>query len=140
MADYESTDKTEWFIRKLSSGWFSRKDILALAAAEFPSTPRGKLNATIGQCWPDSINPKYSTYKAIQKQGLKVVTAADGRRHVSKDSEVPSLPSASIDVSSLKNLPGQPVKFSTQWAAQFLVASELTNSLLKNPHSPATLI
>ncbi|SRR5258707_8135660 len=126
MPDYESTDKMDWFIRKMSSGWFSRKEILALAATEFPTTSRKKLDGTIGQYWSDSVNSKWPTYKAIQEQGLSVVTEVGGRRHIASESEVPSLPSARNKTFSPKNLPRHPVKFSTQWAAQFLAASELT--------------
>ncbi len=108
MPDYENTDKTEWLIQKMSSDWFSRKEIVTLAATEFPGTSRKKLDGTIGQYWSDSVNPKYQTYKTIQGRGLKVVIDAVRRRHITKDGEVPSLPPESTNVSSPKNSPGRP--------------------------------
>jgi hypothetical protein len=39
MRDYKTVDKTEWFIRQMKSGWFSRQEIVEVAAKEFPSTP-----------------------------------------------------------------------------------------------------
>src|SRR5712672_3950261 len=124
MPDYESTDKVDWFMRKMTSGWFSRKDILTLAVTEFPNTSRKKLEGTIGQYWSDSQNPKWPLYKAIQARGLKVITEPDGRRSIAKDGDVPVLPSSSITALS-ENFSRRPARNSTQWAAQFLAASEL---------------
>lgn len=44
MSDYRTLDKTEWFIQKMMSGWFSRTEIVDLAASEFPGTPRKTLD------------------------------------------------------------------------------------------------
>ncbi len=79
MPDYKAVDKTEWFIQKMRSGWFSRPEIVGLAAKEFPNVPKKTLDGTIGVYWSDSVNPKWSTYKAIQARGLTVVEK-DGRR------------------------------------------------------------
>lgn len=81
MSDYSAQDKTEWFIQKLMSGWFSRTEIVDLAASEFPGIARKTLDGTIGQYWSDSVNPKWGTYKAISARGLKIVENA-GRRHI----------------------------------------------------------
>lgn len=89
MSDYRTTDKTEWFIRKMMSGWFSRTEIVDLAASEFPDIARKTLDGTIGQYWSDSVNPKWGTYKAIEAKGLKVIEN-DGRRHILHDAEDPS--------------------------------------------------
>lgn len=82
MQDYKTVDKTGWFIQKMRSGWFSRPEIVALAASDFPSISRKTLDGTIGQYWSDSVNPKWGTYKAIQARGLKVVENAGRRRIV----------------------------------------------------------
>src|SRR5882762_7729477 len=37
MPDYRTVDKTEWFIQHMRSGWFSRREIVGIAAKEFPS-------------------------------------------------------------------------------------------------------
>jgi hypothetical protein len=79
---YKTIDKTDWFIQQMKSGWFSRQDIVAVAAKEFPSIPLQTLDGTIGQYWSDSVNPKWGTYKAIQARGLKVVESAGKRRIV----------------------------------------------------------
>jgi hypothetical protein len=89
MSDYRTTDKTEWFIRKMMSGWFSRTEIVDLAVSEFPSIARKTLDGTIGQYWSDSVNPKWGAYKAIEAKGLKVIEN-DGRRHILHDAEDPS--------------------------------------------------
>ena len=81
MADYGAIGKTDWFIQKMRSGWFSRPELVNLAAAEFPDILRKKLDGTIGQYWSDCINPKWSTCKTIQALGLKVVESG-GRRHI----------------------------------------------------------
>jgi hypothetical protein len=70
---YKTIDKTGWFIQQMKSGWFSRQEIVAIAAKEFPSIPVKTLDGTIGQYWSDSVNPKWGTYKAIQARGLRVV-------------------------------------------------------------------
>jgi hypothetical protein len=80
MPDYVSVDKTSWFIEKMRTGWFSRTGIVDLAASEFPDVSRKTLDGTIGQYWSDSVNPKWSTYKAIQLRGLTVVDRAGQRR------------------------------------------------------------
>ena len=82
MLDYKSIDKTEWFIERMKSGSFSRREIVAIAAKEFPSVPLKTLDGTIGQYWSDCVNPKWATYKAIQSRGLKVVENAGRRRIV----------------------------------------------------------
>jgi hypothetical protein len=58
MSDYRTTDKTEWFTRKMMSGWFSRAEIVDVAASGFPGIARKTLDGTIGQYWSDSVNPK----------------------------------------------------------------------------------
>jgi hypothetical protein len=93
MSDYRTTDKTEWFIRKMMSGWLSRTEIVDLAAFEFQGTARKTLDGTIGQYWSDSVNPKWGTYKAIDARGLKVVESA-GRRHILHNVEFPAALSA----------------------------------------------
>jgi hypothetical protein len=82
MLDYNRIDKTGWFIQQMSSGWFSRQEIVGIAAKEFPSVPVKTLDGTIGQYWSDSVNPKWGTFKAIQARGLKVVENAGKRRIV----------------------------------------------------------
>lgn len=109
MTDYERTDKMDWFIRKMSSGWFSRKEILALAATEFPSTSGAKMEGTIGQYWSDCVNSKWPTHKTTRGKGLRVITDTVGRRRITKDDDVLSLPSESIDVSSPKKSSECPV-------------------------------
>jgi len=85
MADYRAADKTEWFIKAMQFGWWSRKEIVALSAIEFPGVPSRTLDGTIGQYWSDCVNPKWSTYQAIRKRGLKVVQT-DGKRRIVADS------------------------------------------------------
>jgi hypothetical protein len=85
MPDYRTIDKTEWFIQHMRSGWFSRREIVGIAAKEFPSIPAKTLDGTIGQYWSDSISPKWGTYKAIHARGLKVVENA-GKRSIVQDS------------------------------------------------------
>jgi hypothetical protein len=93
VSDYKTTDKTDWFIYKMRSTWFSRQEIVDLAATEFPDISRKTLNGTIGQYWSDSVNPKWSTWKAIRARGLKVVTA-NGRRRFVREPGHPSSPSS----------------------------------------------
>jgi len=62
--DYKTIDKTGWFIQHLKSGSFSRQEIVAIAAKEFPTIPLKTLDGTIGQYWSDSVNPKWGTYKS----------------------------------------------------------------------------
>lgn len=81
MSDYEATDKTDWFIRKLSGGWFSRQEIMKLAATEFPTVSWKLINGTIGQYWTDSVNPNWETYKAIRGRRL-TVREKGRRRHI----------------------------------------------------------
>lgn len=100
MPDYKTTDKTDWFVQKMSSGWFSRQEIVDLAATEFPDISVKVLKGTIGQYWSDSVNPRWSTWKAIRALGLKVVDA-DGRRHIVKDSENLPLLAAKHKISSI---------------------------------------
>ena len=87
MADYEAFNKTDWFIQKLSSGWFSRREIIELAAKEFPSVSRKTLEGTIGQYWSDCVNPKWWTNQNIQKHGLKVAESGR-RRHIERSTRV----------------------------------------------------
>jgi hypothetical protein len=82
MLDYNRIDKTGWFIQQMSSGWFSRQELVGVAATEFPDTPLKTLDGTIGQYWFDSVNPKWETFKAIQARGLRVVENAGRRRIV----------------------------------------------------------
>ena len=95
MPDYKTVDKT---------GWFSRQEIVELAAKEFPSTPVKTLDGTIGQYWSDSVNPKWGTYKAIQARGLKVAEDA-GRRRIVEGSGAFTLPAASVRNSTLNACP-----------------------------------
>lgn len=83
MLDYKTLDKTGWFIEQMKSGSFSRQEIVAIAAKEFPSIPVKTLDGTIGQYWSDSVNPKWGTYKAIQARGLRVVENG-GKRSIVK--------------------------------------------------------
>jgi hypothetical protein len=98
--DYKTIDKTEWFIEQMRSGSFSRQEIVAIAAKEFPSVPLKTLDGTIGQYWSDSVNPKWGTYKAIQARGLEVVENAGKRRIVVSSGAVTS-PVASVSSSTL---------------------------------------
>jgi hypothetical protein len=82
MLDYNSIDKTGWFIQRMSSGWFSRQELVGVAATEFPDIPLKTLDGTIGQYWSDCVNPKWGTFKAIQARGLRVVENAGKRRIV----------------------------------------------------------
>jgi hypothetical protein len=67
MPDYKTIDKTAWFVQHMSSGWFSRQEIVGVAAREFPNIPAKTLDGTIGQYWSDSVNPKWGTFKAIKQ-------------------------------------------------------------------------
>jgi hypothetical protein len=97
MLDYKTLDKTGWFIEQMKSGSFSRQEIVAIAAREFPSIPVKTLDGTIGQYWSDSINPKWGTYKAIQARGLTVVENSGKRSIVGGAERSPSpLPSMEI--------------------------------------------
>jgi len=77
--DYKTIDKTEWFIQQMKLGSFSRQEIVAIAAKEFPGISVKTLDGTVGTYWSDSVNPKWGTYKAIQARGLKVVENAGKR-------------------------------------------------------------
>jgi hypothetical protein len=83
----------------MSSGWFSRQEIVELAATEFPDISGKVLNGTIGQYWSDSVNPKWAPWKAIRARGLRVVEA-DGRRHLQKDTGCPATPPARKELAS----------------------------------------
>ena len=104
MADYRTVDKTAWFIQHMRAGWFSRQEIMEMAAKEFPDIPVKTLEGTIGQYWSDSVNPKWGTYKAIQARGLKVVENG-GKRRIVEGSETVSLPVANNSDSTLKPFP-----------------------------------
>jgi hypothetical protein len=106
MPDYRTVDKTGWFIQHMRSGWFSRQEIVGIAAKEFPSIPVKTLDGTIGQYWSDSVNPKWGTYKAIQARGLKVVENA-GKRSIVEGSGAVTLPAAHAGDSTLKAFPAQ---------------------------------
>ena len=97
--DYKTIDKTDWFIQQMKSGSFSRREIVAIAAKEFPSVPVKTLDGTIGQYWSDSVNPKWGTYKAIQARGLEVAENA-GKRRIVMSSAV-TLTAASVRTSTL---------------------------------------
>jgi hypothetical protein len=101
--DYKTIDKTDWFIQQMRSGAFSRHEIVAFAAKEFPSIPVKTLDGTIGQYWSDSVNPKWGTYKAIQARGLKVVENS-GRRRIVERSGIAQIPSAT-DRNSMVTIP-----------------------------------
>jgi hypothetical protein len=88
MTDCRSVDKTAWFIQYMRSGWFSRQEIVGIAAKEFPNIPVKTLDGTIGRYWSDSVNPRWGMYKAIQARGLKVVENAGKRRIVEGSSTV----------------------------------------------------
>jgi hypothetical protein len=107
MADYKTTDKTEWFIRKMRSGWFTRREIVGQAASEFPDIPSKTLDGTMGQYWSDSVNPKWGTYKAIRALGL-TVEEKDGRRRIMPNGGASTTASASYKVPSVKTLQAQP--------------------------------
>jgi hypothetical protein len=112
MSGYETMNKTEWFIQKMRSGWFSRRGIVDLAETEFPDVSRKTLEGTIGQYWTDSVNPEWPTYKAIRARGLKI--AKDGhRRRIVEDSGRGSSPSgmtgAKAPADSRRALPGIPL-------------------------------
>jgi hypothetical protein len=104
MADYRTVDKTVWFIQHMMSGWFSRKEIVEIAAKQFPNVSLKTLDGTIGQYWLDSVNPKWGTYKAIQARGLKVVENAGKRRFV-EGNEAVTLPAANKWDRTLKEDP-----------------------------------
>jgi hypothetical protein len=58
MLDYKTIDKTDWFIQQMKSGSFSRKEIVGIAAKEFPTIAVKRLDGTIGQYWSDSGQPE----------------------------------------------------------------------------------
>ncbi len=89
----------------MSSGRFSRHEIVQLAASNFPDVPWKTLDGTIGQYWSDSVNPKWSTWKAIQARGLSVLEDR-GRRHITGGGRT------NPSVSSNGNMP--PETFSAQ--------------------------
>jgi hypothetical protein len=99
MPDYNAMDKTDWFIQKMRSGCFSRREIVELAATESPSISEKVLDSTIGQYWSDSVNPKWSTWKAIRARGLRVVEA-EGRRRIVEDCEAFTSPAANDKIST----------------------------------------
>src|SRR5260370_40091245 len=105
MVDYRSLDKTDWFIKKMSAGWFSRSEIVEAAVREFPAVPRKTLDGTIGQYWSDCVNPKWGTYKAIQARGRKVVENAGRRRVV--ETSIASSPILNDGVSTRNVTPAQ---------------------------------
>jgi hypothetical protein len=83
MPDYESTNKTAWFVEKMRSGWFSREEIVDMAETELSGPPsETALRRTMGQYWADTFNPKWGPYKNLQARGLEVVQRADGRRSI----------------------------------------------------------
>lgn len=100
MPNYKTIDKTGWFIQHMRSGWFSRLEIVGIAAKEFPSISVKTLDGTIGQYWSDSVNPKWGTYKAIRARGLKVVERA-GKRSIVEDGGSVTSPAASVRASTL---------------------------------------
>jgi hypothetical protein len=106
MPGYKTVDKTGWFIQHMRSGWFSRQEIVGIAAKEFPSIPVKTLDGIIGQYWSDSVNPKWGTYKAIQARGLKVVENA-GKRSIVEGSGAVTLPAESVRASTLRACPAQ---------------------------------
>lgn len=125
MAPYNATDKMDWFIRNMTSRWFSCEEIVAQAEIEFPDVPKKKLNGTIGQYWYDCVNPKWPAYQAVRKRGLCVEESADGRRRVTGDLNTQvQAPVGQTAVVAKSDTPLRRAQKS-QWAAQFLVASEL---------------
>jgi hypothetical protein len=102
MADYKTTDKTEWFVRKMRSGYFTRQEIVGQAASEFPGIRSKTLDGTIGQYWSDSVNPKWGTYKAIRALGLTVE-----EKDIVPNGGV-STTSASYKIPSVKEFHAQP--------------------------------
>lgn len=103
-ADYETTNKMDWFIEKMKGGWLSRQEILKLAASTFPGERQEKLEGTIGQYWSDSVNPKWEVYKAIQARGL-VVVEKGGRRLIVEKSEILRPSAAPVSDSAAKPVP-----------------------------------
>jgi hypothetical protein len=95
LPDYSTVDKTSWFIQRMMPGWFSRPEIVDLAAREFPTVPRKALDGTIGQYWSDSVNPKWATYKAIHARGLAILESA-GRRRIVGGGHIPASPGANV--------------------------------------------
>lgn len=81
MEDYSRIDKTQWFIQKMSEGWYSRQEIIEAAKVDFPDIPKRILEGTIGQYWSDAPNEKWGTWKAIRAKGLRVKEDG-GRRHL----------------------------------------------------------
>jgi hypothetical protein len=49
MLHYESTNKIDWFIDKLRSGWFSRQELLDCAQSEFADV--SKTNLSCREVW-----------------------------------------------------------------------------------------
>jgi hypothetical protein len=114
VSDYSTVDKTGWFIQKMTSGWFSRPEIVDLAVAGFPSIPRKTLDGTIGWYWSDSVNPKWGTYKAIEARGLKVVERA-GQRHVVTTGEAATPNTAKVSDPPPRSIPN-PAKLASPTA------------------------
>lgn len=85
----------------MRSGWFSRQEIVETAAREFPDIPVKTLDGTIGQYWSDSVNPKWSIWKAIRARGLELVENA-GKRRILEGSGVVTLPAANAKATILK--------------------------------------
>ena len=119
MSNYGAIDKTEWFIRKMSSGWFSRQELVELAAAEFPDISGKVLNGSIGQYWSDSVNPKWGTYKAILSRGLKVVEA-NGRRHLERNTVNTASPLDKKEPDSVSSPPRKPSAEPSSSASRFV--------------------
>ena len=111
MTDYGTTDKTDWFIREMSLGWFNRREIVDLAVSEFPDIPSKKLDGTIGQYWSDSVSPKWGTYKAIHARGLRV-EEKDSRRRIVPNGGVSISSAVSYNTPSPKGAPSQAGKIS----------------------------
>jgi hypothetical protein len=105
--DYKTIDKTDWFIQQMKSGWFTRHEIVAIAAKEFPSIPVKMLDGTVGQYWSDCVNPKWGTFKAIQARGLRVVENG-GKRSIVEGSGTFTQPVAN-DSNSCLPAPVKPV-------------------------------
>jgi len=84
VVSYDMVNKTEWFIQKMSTGWFSRKEIVELAATEFPNISGRVLRGTIGQYWTDCTNKEFQTFKAIRARGFRVMES-DLKRHIERE-------------------------------------------------------
>jgi len=100
MPDYRTVDKTEWFIQHMRSGWFSRREIVGIAAKEFRASRRRRWmdhrSILVGQ-----RQSKVGNVQAIHTRGLKVVENA-GKRSIVEDSGAVSLPVANDWDSTLK--------------------------------------